>query len=113
MKLLLTFFSFLLINTCFSQGDTVARMQSKTPKTVSFVTKVDIRHATKDGIYLNGYVVDIPYNKAKALHGKTIQVSGKVTIVKRVLNDHNGEVSQGRQVDTKHILHPKIKIVSE
>lgn len=84
----------------------------KTPKKVSFVTKVDIRQATKDGIYLNGYVVNIGYEEAKALNGKTIRIRGKVTIVKGI-QDTDEEVRQGRQGDTKHILNPRIKVVSD
>jgi hypothetical protein len=113
MKQLLTLLTFIFATSCFAQGaDTVDRGITKTPKTVSFVTKVDIRRATKDGIYLNGYVVNIEYEKARALDGKTIRIRGRVTIVKGIQNT-DGEVSQGRQGDTKHILKPRIKIISE
>jgi hypothetical protein len=112
MKQLLTLFTFILATSCFAQGaDTIDRRLTKTP-TVSFLTKVDIRQATKDGIYLNGYVVNIGYEKAKALEGKTIRIRGRVTIVKGIQHT-DGEVSQGRKGDIKHILNPRIKIVSD
>jgi len=114
MKQLLTLFTLLAVTGCFAQGaDTVNKVASKPPKTASFTTKVDIRQATKDGIYLNGYVVNINYERAKALDGKTIRVSGRVTIVKGIQKNTSGEISQGRQGDTKHILHPRIEIVSD
>ena len=51
----------------FSQSnDTTKKHNNK----VSFVTIVDITCATKDGIYMNEYVVNIPYEQAKKLNGK-------------------------------------------
>ena len=78
---------------------------------VSFVTKIDMKHATKDGIYLNGYVVNIPHEKLAELNGKTVRISGKVTVVKGIGSYTDGEARQGRKGDTKHILKPKIKVV--
>ena len=99
--------------TCFAQGaDTANTTGNKTLKSTSFVTKIDIHNATKDGIYLNGYVVNIAYEKAKVLDGKTVRISGKVTIVKGSPKDDNGEAVQSRQGDTRHILHPKIEVIS-
>lgn len=66
-------------------------------------------NATKDGMYMNGYVVNIDYEQASKLNGKTIRVTGKVTIVKGL--DPKDEVKQGRSADTKHIRSPKIKIL--
>jgi hypothetical protein len=80
---------------------------------VSFITTVDIAMLTKDGIYMNGYVVDISYKQyqqLKKLDGKKIRVSGKVTIVKGIKNLPGEPEQQGRSVDTKHILSPKIEI---
>ena len=75
---------------------------------------------TKDGIYLNGYVVNIPYKDLKKLDGKIIEVNGIVTIQKGLRNvpeqyDNKGNKinSQGRNQDTKHILKPKYRIVKE
>lgn len=80
---------------------------------VSFVTILDIANATKDGIYLNRYVVNIPYEKARKLNGKRIRVTGKVTIVKGIKNSPFQAVEQGREVDTKHIESPTIKILKK
>ncbi|THU37971.1 hypothetical protein FAM09_14885 [Niastella caeni] len=75
------------------------------------MTTIDIKQATKDGIYLNGYVVNISYDKLMKLNGKRVRISGKVTIVKGLKHYNDGEIRQGRQEDTKHILRPKIKII--
>lgn len=85
--------------------------QDTTNNNVSFVTKINIQQATKDGIYLNGYVVNIPYDKLQKINGKTVRISGKVTIVKGLKHYNDGVERQGREEDTKHILKPKIKIV--
>jgi len=87
--------------------------QDKTNSKVSFVTKIDIRQATKDGIYLNGYFANIPYDELQKLNGKTVRISGKVTIVKGLKHYNDGIVRQGREEDTKHIFKPKIKIVDK
>ena len=87
--------------------------QDTTNSKVSFVTKIDIQQATKDGIYLNGYVVNIPYDKLQKLNGKTVRISGKVTIVQGLKHYNDGIVRQGREEDTKHILKPKIKVVDD
>lgn len=67
---------------------------------------------------MNGYVVNISYEEASKLNGKTIKVTGKVKIVKGLDSESkefaaNGEeiLKQGRSGDTKHILSPKIKIL--
>ena len=87
---------------------------SKSSNFVSFITKLNIANATKDGIYLNGYIVNIEYDKAKKLNGKKIRVSGKVTIVKGLKNQPKTKpISQGRIEDTKHIESPKIEIIKE
>lgn len=87
--------------------------QDKKSDKVSFVTTIDIQQATKDGIYLNGYVVNIPYDKLMKLNGKKVCISGKVIIVKGLKYYNDGVVRQGRDEDTKHILKPKIKIVDD
>ncbi|MEP7372511.1 MAG: hypothetical protein ABI675_03920 [Chitinophagaceae bacterium] len=53
----------------------------KKPELVTFITKLDIANASKDGIYLNNYVVNISYEKAKKFHGKKIRVTGRVTTI--------------------------------
>lgn len=97
---------------CFSQTrDTLKKQPHKASDLVTFITKVDIAHATKDGIYLNGYVVNIDYKQAEKLNGKKIRVTGKVTIVKGLEKLPNGEEVQGREGDTKYIKSPKIEVV--
>ena len=113
MKQLLNLLPILMTITCFAQGaDTIGSSGSKTSKAVSFISKINIYNATKDGLYVNGYVIKIGYEKAKALDGKTVRISGKVTVVKGIPNDANGEAVQGRAGDTRHILHPKIEVLS-
>lgn len=75
---------------------------------VSFIARIDITNATKNGIYLGDYVVKIPYNKLVKLNGKTVRISGKVTVIKGISNMYE----QGRSTDTKHILKPKIKVLN-
>ena len=114
MRSTLTILFFLFTISCFSQtSDTLKRHLNKTPDFVSFITKPDIAYATKDGIYLNGYVVNISYEQAKRLNGKKIRITGKVTIVKGLKNLPGHEVRQGRQEDTKYIDSPKIEIIEK
>src|SRR5690349_14708727 len=80
---------------------------------VSFVAKIDIQQATKDGIYLNGYVVSIPYQKLAKLDGRTVRIIGTVTIVKGLKHYKDNVERQGRENDTKHILDPIIVIVDK
>lgn len=91
----------------------LSQAQDTTNSKVSFITRVDIQHATKDGIYLNGYVVNIPYDKLMKLNGKIVRIKGRVTIVKGLKHYNDGVIRQGRHEDTKHILKPKVKIVDD
>ena len=86
-----------------------ASLNRKKDKVANFITTIDIKNATKDGIYLNGYVVNIPYNELKKLNGKKVFISGNVTIVKGLENNNDGIIRQGRKGNTKHILKPTIK----
>jgi hypothetical protein len=85
--------------------------QNPTSKRACFVTKINIQNATKDGIYLNGYVVNIPYTELIKLNGKNVRISGKVTVVKERKHYKDGVARQGREEDAKHILKPKIKVL--
>lgn len=111
MRLLFMGLALLLGISSFSQGADATI--DKTPRNVRFTAKIDLQQATKDGIYLNGFVVNIPYEKARALNGKTVRIKGKVTIVKGNNHYTDGEIRQGRQEDSKHLLKPKIKIVND
>lgn len=102
----------LLVFTLLTQSFILQAQDRKSDK-VSLETKVDIQQATKDGIYLNGYVVNIPYDKLMKLNGKKVRISGKVTIVKGLKHYNDGVARQGREEDTKHILKPKINIVED
>ena len=79
-------FSFFYFISFAQTKDTLTKHTNKTPNIVTFITKFDIAKATKDGFYLNGYVVNIGYEQAKKLSSKKIRVTGKVTIVKGLTN---------------------------
>ncbi len=71
-------------------------------------------------MYMNGYVVNISYEEAEKLHGKTVEVSGKVTVRKGLNNlpkeyEENGDeiIGQGRMEDTRYIESPVIKILED
>ncbi|CAN5504179.1 hypothetical protein BH10BAC2_BH10BAC2_28980 [soil metagenome] len=114
MKSIFTLLFFFLSVSAFSQAeDTAINPSCKTGGIVTFITKLDIANATKDGIYLNGYVVNIGYARAKELDGKKIKMTGKITIVKGIKNLPNKEIQQGREVDTKYIKSPKIEIIRD
>lgn len=112
MRLLFIFLFFFSSLCCFSQAKVISDSSvTNKSKLVSFVTVLDITTATKDGIYLNGYVVNISYEKAKQLNGKKIRVSGKVSIIKGINHQPGEEMQQGREGDTMYIESPKIKIL--
>ena len=112
----------ILLSNCISargvsSGGSMTQVQSS-DSVVSFVTVFDINTATKDGYYLNGYVVTIDHKQAEKINGRKIKVSGEVTIEKGL--DHqpveydkagNKIISQGREQDTKHIVKPSIEIL--
>lgn len=113
---------FLFAQCCvfaFSQTtDTLNKQSKMTPDTISFIAKMNIANATKDGIYVNGYIVHIDYDKAKKLDGMTIRVSGKINIIKGLRNmpkeyDEKGNeiIRQGREEETRHIESPIIEII--
>lgn len=96
----------------FSESDSdylrkLALCTSAGSSKVSFVAIIDIEKATKDGIYLGEYIVNIPYDRLIQLNGKTVRISGKVTVIKGVADIYE----QGRATDRKHILKPKIKVL--
>ena len=110
-QILILLFSILAL-CCFSQyQDTTSA--GKESKRARFITKIDIQYVTKDGIYLNGYVVNIPRHQILALNGKTVRIKGKVTIAKGTRHFTGDEKRQGRHEDTRHILKPKIKIIGD
>lgn len=90
-----------------------AQAQKKAEKRVRFTAIIDIRQATKDGIYLNGYVVNIPYEQLLRLNSKLVSISGKITVVKGVENELARPIEQGRETERKHILKPRIKVIGQ
>lgn len=101
----------LLAQSAFAQGPE-SWSTEKRDKKVDFTTKINLKYATKDGIYINGYVVNIPYEKLTELNGKTVRITGKVKIVDPIGNfNEEGEVRQGRQTETKYIPRPRIRII--
>ena len=114
MKLLaILFFTFLTYQGYSQSIDTTDGPIDNHPKRADFVVYFDNGRETKDGFYLNGYVVNISRERAKKLHGKKIRVKGKVTIEKGLSDDPNEPLRQGRSVDTKHIEKPLITILKE
>ena len=105
--------------SCHSQETDNAKYIIKdTSNSVTFIAKFDIKNATKDGYYINDYIVEINYKDAKKLDCKKIKITGKVYILKGLNSmpkeyDKDGKViiNQGRDGDTKHISHPIIEII--
>ncbi len=105
----------------FSQTKNISKTQTnKTTDTVSFIAKFDITKATKDGYFLNGYIIDINSVDSQKFNGKKIKVRGKVTVIKGLKNrpkeyDRNGNelIVQGRIDDTKHIESPTITVLDK
>lgn len=112
VKIILVIANFLLIQTV-GLTQTIDSVQSISKNKVSFVTIFDKNNATKDGYYVNGYVVNIDYEMGQNLHMKKVKITGKVAIVKGIKPYQAGEpIVQGRYGDTKHILKPRIEIIN-
>ena len=79
---------------------------------VSFVAVIDTALATKEGMYLNGYLVNINYAQAQKLQGKKVKVSGWVTIVKAYKKEDEPALRQGREKDIRHIELPRIELTA-
>jgi len=112
MKYILTILLIFFQQLSFSQAKEITNQSDTSSRKVSFITTVDIASLTKDGIYMNGYVVNISRKKVEKLDGKKVRVTGKVTVVKGIKNLPGEPIQQGREVDTKHILTPKIEIIN-
>jgi hypothetical protein len=81
---------------------------------VSFTTILNKENATKEGIYLNGYVVNISYDSILKLDKKKIRVTGKYKIIEGLKKKPNTTIAvAGRAEDWKYIDKPKIEIVKE
>ncbi len=101
----------LLTLFAFTHCKTPSAMQDS--ESVSFTTVFLSSNATKEGYYMEGYVVEISEEEAKGLEGKKVRVTGKVTLVAGIGSgiDSNGEAVQGRQGDTRFISNPTIEII--
>lgn len=112
MRLLICFLFLFFYFSCFSQEkETLDKSLNKKSDTVSFVAIINIKYATKDGIYLNGYVVNISYEEAKSLHDKKVRITGNVTKRKGLKDLYSTEIQQGREGETKYIESPKVEII--
>jgi len=119
MKTLFTLAFILVSLITFSQiTETQTEKIDSIPEQVSFYTVLDISNVTKDGVYIEGYVLHLDYEQVKELSGKKIKISGAVTIVEGQQNltkeyDENGNeiFNQGRLENTKHIFSPKIEVL--
>ena len=84
---------------------------------ISFIAIVDLKNATKDGIYINGYVVEIDYEKLKKLNGKKVNITGMPTTIQGIENsskeDAIGNQEQGRLQNAIHIKSPTIEIITD
>lgn len=78
---------------------------------VDFTAKINRTDATNDGVFLNGYVVSIPSAELIKMNGKTVEVSGLVTVVKTADAVVEDNMVQERNVEIKYILNPHIIIV--
>ena len=111
VKYILTLFLIFVINKNYSQNNNI--------KKANFEAIIELKNATKEGVYLNGYVVNISYSELVKLDGKKVRIKGKVTIVEGVKYSEKQNVrnkvilhEQGRSLETKLINKPKIEILN-
>ena len=101
----------------YSQSiDTTSAILDSLSRRADFVVYFDKNKESKNGFRLNGYVVNIPYERRTELHGKRIRIKGKVKIVKGVKNDPNNPNEPKRagwESDTKYIAKPSIEIIDK
>jgi hypothetical protein len=88
-------------------------IHSDTAKVVSFIVRFHISNLDKDdAAILNGYVVNIGYERAKKINGKRIRITGKVVLKKSPLNRPPGTpVYQQREGPYMYIESPEIVVV--
>lgn len=101
----------MLFTHCKTTPSSSPNMQDS--ETVTFTTHFSLSSATKDGFYMEGYVVELSDSMANAMDGKNVRVTGKVTVVPGIGSGLNekGEAVQGRQGDTQRISNPQIEIL--
>jgi len=108
------------MNTGYAQHDTIMENNSDTSDFVTLITTFHKSKATKDGYYVEDYIVDMSAKEARRLDGKKIKITGQVNIIKGLKNespeyDTDGKrvIMQGREEDTKYIVSPVIEILKE
>lgn len=112
MKKIFTLFIIINAISCSTKMNKTQTINSN--EYANFITVINKNNTTKEGIYLNGYIVNLDYSEINKLNGKKINIKGEVTIVKGLdsENTNSGQIyRQGRQKDTKHILNPEIEIL--
>lgn len=102
----------LFIQSAAVLGQAAAVRPEAIGRKVSFVAMVDAATSTKDGIYLNGYVLNLSPTQITALNGKKVRISGRVSIVKASVDKTSQVHIQGREKGAMHILKPKIRIIN-
>lgn len=114
---LLSILIFVSVQQAHGQS-TDSTMQNIPLDAITFTATFDSKTESKDGYYINGYIVSIEPKQAKMLQGKKIRITGIVTIVEGLDNqpvkhDASGKVimQQGRAKDTYLILSPHIEVV--
>lgn len=116
MKLSIVFLFVMLTFGVMAQStETTEQLANTCSQSVSFVAKLDAKKATKEGFYVNGYVVHIAQSQADMYIGKKIKITGEVTIVAGIDNNVSSSsdpIQQGRSGDTKHIVHPTIELLN-
>lgn len=121
MKTFLIFILFVFSHGLYAQQTIPAKeTTADTSKTISFISRFDeTKMACKDGYAINGYIVNISYEQAKKLDGKTIKITGQYTIVKGLENqsreydkDNDEGAVQGRLHDVRRIESPVIEVVN-
>ncbi len=80
---------------------------------VSFTTILHKENATKEGVYLDEYVVYISYDSILMLDNKKIKITGKYNSVQGLEKNDTILRMQGRFYKSKHIQNPKIEIINE
>lgn len=92
-------------------GDKIKSDADIQGKTGKIVTITGVGHNTKDGIYLNSYVID-DFQLPDYAEGKAIKLQGllkKVTVVKPATPTLNGEIVQTRDGSWTHLTIEDIK----
>lgn len=86
MKIFFTLFMIVIAIACSTKMNKNQTINGN--EYANFITVINKNNATKDGIYLNGYVVSLDYFEINKLNGKKVKIKGEVTIVKGLDYEH-------------------------